>query len=140
MRPMLTWLCMAMAKLVEDVDSVEASVLAQLTRDDLQCAGKRCNKHLLLASNGARVLSKVLRDLHLDGTTAGDDGVIAQRSSDDHDGVVERSFRLFDELLSTTAKNDCARPGLGATGEDVVSEKRRGKNKKKLEKYEMSQA
>ena len=69
-------LCMLGAQLVEDVGGVEAGVVAQLPGDDLQRLGVCTDQQLLLARDGAGVVPQVLGQLHLDGATAGHDGVV----------------------------------------------------------------
>ena len=110
-----------LTQLVEYVGGVEAGVLAQLARYDLEGARQRRYDHLLLAGNGARVLAQEARRLHLDGAAARHDRVVLDRAAHDHDGVVERALGLLDELLGAAAQYERARLGLRAAGEDVVA-------------------
>ncbi len=48
-----------LAQLVEHVGGVEAGVVAQLPRDDLQCLGERVDEELRLARDGARVVAQL---------------------------------------------------------------------------------
>jgi hypothetical protein len=59
---------------------------------------------------------------NLDGTATSHNRVVLHGTADNHDGVVDGSLTLLNELLSTTAKDDGARLGLGASSEEVVSE------------------
>ena len=52
--------------------------------------------------------------------------IILDSPSHYHDGIVERSFRLFNELLRPSTKDQSTSPGLGATGENVVPVKVKG--------------
>lgn len=61
---------MFLPELVQDVCGVEAGVVTQLSRDDLQRLGHGPNQQLLLARYGARVVPQVLAELHLYCTTA----------------------------------------------------------------------
>lgn len=54
--------------------------------------------------------------LHFCCTAASDNGIGLEAPSDDHDGIVERAFCLFDELLSATPENDGCRFGLNVGG------------------------
>ena len=60
---------MLLTQLVEDVGGVKAGIVTQLVGDDLQGLGHGPNQQLLLARDGARVVSQVLAQLHLYGTT-----------------------------------------------------------------------
>lgn len=115
-----TALGVLLTQLVEYVGGIEAGVLAQLTRYDLERARQRRHDHLLLARDRSRIVAQVLGDLHLDGTAAGHDRVVLERTAHDHDGVVERTLGLLDELLGTAAQNERARFSLRTTREDVV--------------------
>ena len=52
--------------------------------------------------------------------------VILYGPSHDHDGVVKRSLRLFDELLRPSTKDQSTSLGLGTACEDVVPIKVKG--------------
>ena len=58
-----------LAEFVEDVGGVKASVVAQLTWDDLQGLGVGRDQQLLLACDGVRVLTQEVAHLHLDSST-----------------------------------------------------------------------
>ena len=57
---------------------------------------------------------------HLDGTAASHDRVVLRGAANDHDGIVNGSLGLLDELLRSTAQDDCARLRLRTAGEEVV--------------------
>ena len=61
----------------------------------------------------------MLGDLHLDGSTSGDDGVVLHSPPHDHDGVVKRPLGLLHELLGTSPQDDGARLALGDSAKDV---------------------
>lgn len=60
---------MLLSQLVQDVGRIEAGIVAQLTRDDLEGLGDRSNQQLFLASNGPGVVAQHLGQFHLNGTT-----------------------------------------------------------------------
>lgn len=72
----LFYLCVLGPQLVEDVGGVEASVVTQLSGDDLQSLGVGANQKLLLARNGSGIIPQVLGQLHLNGPSTSDHGVI----------------------------------------------------------------
>ena len=110
---------MLLPELVENVGGVEAGVVAKLPGDDLQGLGHGANDELLLAGDGAGVVAQILAQLHLDGAAAGDDGVVLDGATHDHDGVVEGALGLLHELLGAAAEDEGARLGLGHAGEEV---------------------
>lgn len=110
------------AQLVEDVGGVEAGVVAQLARDNLQRLGKRLDDGLLLVRDVlVGVVVQVRRDLHLDGAAAADNRPVLDGALDNHDGVVQRALHLGNELLGAAAQHQRARLGLGAALEEVVA-------------------
>jgi len=103
-----------LAQLVENVGGIETGVVAQLAWNDLQTLGDGGDQKLLLAGNGARVVTQQLGQLHFDGTTSGYNRVVLDGAAHNHDGVVERALRLLQELLGTTTQDQGARLGIGA--------------------------
>jgi len=63
----------------------------------------------------------LLGNVHLGSTTAGNDALVLECSSDNHDRVVEGSLDLLDELFSTTTEDERARLGLDAARKQVES-------------------
>ena len=61
--------------------------------------------------------------MYLTCATAGDDGVVLDRPLDDHDGVVQTSLYLGNELLRASSEDERARLGCGAGAEDVAVRK-----------------
>lgn len=51
--------------------------------------------------------------------TAGDNIIILDRALNDHNGIMQTSLHLGDELLGSTPKNERARLCLGATLKEV---------------------
>lgn len=67
------------------------------------------------------MVSKVSRELHLNGATSSNDGVSLYGSKDDHDGIVEGTGGLLDVLRGTTSEDNSDGLGLCALGEHVVA-------------------
>jgi hypothetical protein len=105
---------------VQDVCSVETSVVAKLSGDDFKCLGKGLDDALLLVGNLAvGVGVKVFADLHLASTTTSDDALVLDGTLDNHDGVVQTALDFSDELLSTTTEDKSAGLCAGAALEEV---------------------
>lgn len=49
----------------------------------------------------------------------GNNGIITNGTSDNHDGIVQRTFRLFQELFRAAAQNQRTRCGIRATCENT---------------------
>lgn len=105
---------------VEDVCSVEASVIAQLPRDDLEGFGEGFNDGLLLEGDvPVRELVQMRRHLHLAGTTPSDDAPVLDGPFYNHDGVVQAALNFGDELFGASTQDKGTGFGGGAGGEDV---------------------
>eukprot|EP00047_Mylnosiga_fluctuans_P001742 m.221713 g.221713 ORF g.221713 m.221713 type:complete len:557 (-) comp10637_c0_seq1:26-1696(-) len=109
-----------LAQAVQHVGRVQAGIVAQLARDHLERLGVRADQQLLLAGNCTGIRPQELAELHLNGTATSNNGVVLDRATHNHDGIVQRALRLLDELLGTAAHDDRARLGLGAAREEVV--------------------
>merc|ERR1719232_62783 len=66
------------------------------------------------------VCSKLFTKFHFDSTTTGNDRVVLQCPSDNHDSIVEGSLSLVDELFCSTSQYEGTSFGLGAPREQVV--------------------
>ena len=64
-------------------------------------------------------ITKIFGQFHFDGTTTGDDSIVLDGPTNDHDSVVQRSLRLFHELLGSSTKDQGAGLTLGHAGEEV---------------------
>lgn len=108
------------AQTVENVCGVETSVVAKLAGNDLQGLGKRLDNGLLLVGDIAvGIAMQVARQLHLRGTTTGNNGGVTQSTLDDHDSVVQTALHLGNELLGTATQHQGAGLSSGAVGEYV---------------------
>lgn len=108
------------AELVENIGGVEAGVVAELTGNDLEGLGEGLDDGLLLVGNVAiGEAVQVGGHLHLDGTAAADNGLVANGALDDHDGVVQGALDLGDELLGAAAQDERARLGRRAVLKEV---------------------
>ena len=56
---------------------------------------------------------------NVEASLTGDNRVVLDGASHNHDGVVQRTFGLLDELFRSTSHDDGARTRLGTTGEQV---------------------
>lgn len=72
------YLCVFCTQLVQDVGSVEAGVIAQLSGDDLQGLGVRSDQQLLFSRDRPGIIPQVLGQLHLYGSSTCYDGVILE--------------------------------------------------------------
>ena len=106
---------------VQNVRSVKACIVAQLSGDNLQSLGKRLHNGLLLVGHvSVGIPMEVAGQLQFCGTTTRNDGCVAQCTLNNHDGVVQTSFDFSNELLCSTAQHKGARLRLGALGKQVV--------------------
>ena len=119
----LTTLCVFLAQFVQNIGRIKAGIVAKLARNHFESLCDGANEHLLLASDRAWGVAQVLRKFHFDGSATGNDSIVLHRSSNDHDGIVQGSFRLFHKLFRTTANNERARLGLRASSENVKPSK-----------------
>jgi hypothetical protein len=65
------------------------------------------------------MMSQISRDFHFNGSTTSDNTGEFHGSSNHHDGVVQRSFSFFNELIGSSSQNDSGGLGLGTLGESV---------------------
>lgn len=89
---------MLLPELVEHVGRIEARVVAQLARDDLQCFCVRVDEELRLARYAARVVAQVAADLHVDGAPARHHRLVLDGAPHNHDGIVKAALSLRNEL------------------------------------------
>lgn len=62
----------------------------------------------------------MLRQFHFDGSSSRYDLLSLHGTSDDHDGIIQGSLGLSDELLSSSPQDDSRGLGFGAVDEEVV--------------------
>ena len=65
------------------------------------------------------LVAEVFGEFHLNGSATGDNSVVLQGATDDHDGVVQRALRLLHELLRSSADDKGTRLALWHAGEEV---------------------
>merc|ERR1719277_1316149 len=63
---------MFLTQLVEDIGGIKASVVAELPGDHLKGLGHGANDQLLLATDGAAVVSEILAQLHVNSSSSQD--------------------------------------------------------------------
>jgi len=109
-------------KSVQDIGSVETSIVAKLSGNDLECLGEGLDDTLLLVGDLAIGESvKVFADFHLASTTTGNNALVLDGTLDDHDGIVQTALDFGNELFSTTTENKSAGLCAGAALEEVES-------------------
>ncbi len=82
---------------------------------------KGTNDQLLLTLNRPRVIPQILAEFHLGSSTTSYNVRVLDRSSNDHNSIVQTPFHLSDELFSTTTKDERTRLCLWAFFKDVES-------------------
>lgn len=103
---------MAGAQAVDYVEGVQTSVVGNGPGDDFQGLGEHVHDQLFLVGNFAGVLLEASGELHLSSTSSCDDLVGLEASADDHDGVVQGTLCLLDELLSSSSQDNGGGFGL----------------------------
>ena len=90
--------------------------------DDFEGFGEGFDDGLLLVGHVAvREVMQGRAEFHLAGAAAGDDALVLDGSLDYHDGVVEASLDLGDELFGAAAEDERACSGGWTTREKVES-------------------
>lgn len=107
---------------VQDIGSVETSVVAKLSGNDLECLGEGLDDTLLLVRDLAvGVGVKIFADLHFASTTTSNNALVLNSTLDNHDGIVQTALDFGNELFSTTTEDKGAGLCAGATLEEVES-------------------
>ena len=110
------------AQTIQHVCGVEAGIVTELTRDDLESLCEGFDDGLLLVGDVAvGELVQVGADFHFAGASAGDDALVLDTALDDHDGVVEGALDFGNELLGATAEDQGAGFCCWAAREEVVA-------------------
>jgi hypothetical protein len=107
---------------VQDIGSVETSIVAKLSGNDLECLGEGLDDTLLLVRDlavGEGV--KVFADLHFASTTTSNNALVLDGTLDDHDGIMQTALDFGNELFGTTTEDKGAGLCTGAALEEVES-------------------
>ncbi|KAH0356874.1 hypothetical protein KCU81_g493, partial [Aureobasidium melanogenum] len=108
------------AESVQDIGSIETSIVAKLSGNDLECLGEGLDDTLLLVGDLAvGVGVKVFADLHFASTTTSNNALVLDGTLDDHDGIVQTALDFGNELFSATAEDKGACLCARATLEEV---------------------
>src|SRR3989442_12280107 len=99
-------LLVLLAQLDQDVDRVQARVLREGARNDLDGVRKRLDGDLLAPANGRREVAQGEGDFHRTRTAAGDDLAVLDRDRDDARRVLEGPLELIDDMLGAPAQED----------------------------------
>src|SRR5881409_1848019 len=99
-------LLVLLAQLDQDVNRVQARVLREGPRDDLDGVRKRLDGDLLAPANGRREVAQGQGDLHRTRTAARDNLAVLDRDRDDARRVLERPLELIDYMLGSPTQED----------------------------------
>merc|ERR1719242_2179960 len=72
-------LCMFLTKFIQNIGSIKTSIVTKLSGNDFKSPGHSSKYELLLASNGARMISENLGQFHLNSSSSSNNGVIFNR-------------------------------------------------------------
>src|SRR5437867_2415809 len=106
------------AKFDQDIDRVEARILAERPRDDFERARERLDCKLLSPADGRGVALEGERKLNLGGTAARDRLAVLDRRGDDSERIVQDPLDLVDHVLRAAPDEDGDRPGLLAARDE----------------------
>src|SRR5213593_1211633 len=99
-------LLVLLAQLDQDVNRVQARVLREGPRDDLDGVRKRLDGDLLAPANGRREVAQGQGDLHRTRTAARDNLAVLDRDRYDARRVLEGPLELVDDMLGPSAQED----------------------------------
>src|SRR5881628_3522235 len=99
-------LLVLLAQLDQDVDRVQACVLREGPRDDLDGVRERLDGDLLAPTHGRCEVSKGQGNLHCTRTAARDDLTVLDRDRDDARRVLEGPLELVDHVLRAAAQEN----------------------------------
>src|SRR5947209_19959881 len=99
-------LLVLLAQLDQDVNRVQARVLREGPRHDLDGVRKRLDGDLLAPANGRREVAQGQGDLHRTRTAARDNLAVLDRDRDDARRVLEGPLELVDDMLGPSAQED----------------------------------
>jgi hypothetical protein len=110
-----------LAKFVDHVGCIHAGVVSELLGDNLKSLSVAINDKLLLAFDGADMLAQMSAQLHLNSTTASDDGVGFYCAGHNHNGIIKRAGSLLNVLSSATSDDQGNSLGAYALSKHVES-------------------
>jgi hypothetical protein len=96
---------MPMSEFVDNVQRIKTCIISDRLRNYFKWFGEHVHNKLLLAWNLDSILFESLRKFHLCCSSTCYDLICLKASSNDHYCIIQRSFSLFDELLSPTPQN-----------------------------------
>src|SRR2546425_5399125 len=95
-----------LAQLDQDVNRVQACVLREGARDDLDGVRERFDGDLLAPADGRGEVAQGQGNLHRTRTSAGDDLAVLNRDRDDARRILEGPLELIDHMLGASAQED----------------------------------
>mmetsp|Transcript_4606 Transcript_4606/g.13266 ORF Transcript_4606/g.13266 Transcript_4606/m.13266 type:complete len:496 (+) Transcript_4606:485-1972(+) len=105
----------------KNIRGVQSGVLAQLSRDDLECLGVCGYYQLFFSLDFQGSLSQCIGDAHLHGTATGNDRSRGDGPLHHHERIVHASFALGNELLGASSQHNGARQRRRAQREQIES-------------------
>src|SRR5437899_4203790 len=99
-------LLVLLAQLDQDVDRVQACVLREGARDDLDGVREHFDGDLLAPADGRCEVAQGQRNLHRTRTAAGDDLAVLNRDRDHARRILEGPLELIDHMLGASAQED----------------------------------
>ena len=103
---------MPASEFVDQIQRVKAGVISDGPGDDFKSLSVHVHDQLFFSWHFNCMFFESLGQFHLGGTTTSYDLVGLEAATHDHDGIIERSFGFFDELLSSSSQDNCGRFGL----------------------------
>lgn len=91
---------------VDEVQRVEAGVVGDGAGDDFQSLGEHVHDELFFSRDFDCIFFESLGQFHFSGSASSHYLVGLETSANDHDGVVERTFCLFDELFGSSSQDN----------------------------------
>jgi hypothetical protein len=110
-----------LAQLVHHINGVQSGILGDGTGDHFQSSGEGVDNQLLLARDGAGVVTQVAGEFHFYGSTTSHNRWEFHGTTHHHNRVVQGTFSLLDELFGTSSQNNCGSFGFGTALEEVIA-------------------
>src|SRR5208283_3833870 len=102
----------------QGVDRVVPTVLGEGPRDALERLSERLDRQLLAATDGARPLAQLHREVDLGRAAAGADDPVLDDARDDLEGIVQRALHLLGDVLGAAPDQDRDGPRVGAARDE----------------------
>mmetsp|Transcript_57657 Transcript_57657/g.65793 ORF Transcript_57657/g.65793 Transcript_57657/m.65793 type:complete len:225 (+) Transcript_57657:226-900(+) len=110
-----------LSQLVHNIVGVKSTIFGNSSGDDLQGLSVRIDDQMEFATQTGGIVSQVSTQFHFDGTSSSNNRGGVEGSSDNHDGIIQRSFSFVNELFSSPSQNDSGSFGGRTVLEQVIS-------------------